>query len=136
MNEEQQEVKWWSSDEVLDMSELYDLQYCVAINQGHRDDCGFVCSTLRGPFGFDDMVGQVHSLWTNDLDHAKVIILSTDRNSPLKCLDTKTIEYIQMRAGDILMERMLGIGKPATCSAGFVEASPEEKRDEQVDKEG
>jgi hypothetical protein len=131
MDEENKPLSMWAPDEVLDMSELYDLQFAVAINRGHRDDTGYVCSTLRGPFDFDGMISRVHSMWSDDLDHAKVIILDDNPKNLMKVLDHKTTEYIEMRAMDILMDRMLGVTKTPTASAGFSEASPECPKEEE-----
>jgi hypothetical protein len=117
--------------EEMDLEELHCLQFCVAINTGHRDDHLFLCKTIHGPYSFDDMVGEVSRMLNDDGNNAKVIVLDNNPKSRIKTLDCKTTEYIQFRAGDILMERLLcSQPKEFTCKASILEEIQEDKKGE------
>jgi hypothetical protein len=53
------------------------------------------------------MIQEVSRMWTDDQNNAKVYVLEKNYKKPCSWLDTNTVEYIQFRAGDILLERML-----------------------------
>lgn len=115
--------------EEMNLSALYDKTFAVAVATGDPSGQMYLPTTLRGPFNFDDMVNEVMSIW-RELDNAKVILLEKDRSKRFITLDPVTVEYIQMRGEDILIERIFGISadKKFTCEAGITA--------EEVEKDG
>jgi hypothetical protein len=110
--------------ETMDLRDLYDHVYIVAVSTGARDDGRLLAKTIHGPYSFDEMVGEVGRMWTESQDNAKVYILEKDHKKKPKWLDAKTIDYIQAKYVDIIMERMIGSAdQDFTCAAGLVEDS-------------
>lgn len=113
--------------ETMDLSELKDKQFLVAVNQADRSGPKFVCSTIRGPFGFEEMCEAVGVMWKEHQHHAKVIVCQKDMKAASKNLDENTIDYIEAHFEDIITEAMLdGVFdevKEYTCRAGVVEDS-------------
>lgn len=108
--------------ESMDLRSLYDHLFIVAISAGARDDGRLLAKTIHGPYSFDEMVGEVGRMWSDSQDNAKVYILEKDYKIKPKWLDAKTIDYIQAKYVDIIMERMIGSeDKPYTVAAGVVE---------------
>lgn len=116
--------------EEMDLSELYDKQFIVSVNTGHRDDGGFLCRMVHGLFDFDEMVGEITRLFQEG-HNAKAVIINKDVKEKPKFLDAKTTDYIQSRAIDILMDRLLSSDKDYTCKATILEA-----REQEIPKEG
>lgn len=110
--------------ETMDLSELKDKQYLVAVSQGERSGVKFVCSTIRGPFSFEEMCEAVGSMWKEHQHHAKAIVLQRDSSAKPVYLDENTIDYIEAHFQDIITEAMLdGVfddDKDYTCRAGIV----------------
>ena len=46
----------------MDLSELYDKQFVVAVSTGDRNKCKHLASTLTGPYDFVEMVDLVADL--------------------------------------------------------------------------
>lgn len=124
--------------ETMDLSELKDKQYMVAVNQGDRSKVKYLCSTIRGPYTFEEMCEAVGVIWTQEQHHAKVILCQKDRSVAPKILDENTVDYIEAHFQDIITESMLdGVFdevKDYTCRAGLIEgdnsdnpAAPENK---------
>lgn len=111
--------------ETMDLSELKGKTYLVAVSAGDRDKVKFLCSTIRGPFTFEEMCEMAGRMWREHQHHAKVIILEKDPSAAPKLLDTNTIDYIEAHFEDIITEAMLdGVFdevKEYTCRAGIVE---------------
>ncbi len=111
--------------ETMDLSELKGKQYLVAVNQGDPNDVKFVCSTIRGPYTFEEMCEQVGVIWRQHQHHAKAIVLQKDPSAKPIYLDGNTIDYIEAHYEDIITESMLdGVFdevKDYTCRAGLVE---------------
>lgn len=110
--------------ETMDLSELKDKQYLVAVNQGERTGVKFVCSTIRGPYSFEEMCETVGTMWKEHQHHAKAIVLQKDISAKPVYLDENTIDYIEAHFQDIITESMLeGVfdeDKDYTCRAGVV----------------
>ena len=111
--------------ESMDLSELKNKTYLVAVNQGDPTGPKFVCSTIRGPFTFEEMCESVGLMWKEHQHHAKVVILQKDLNTAPKYLDPNTIDYIEAKFDEIITESMLeGVFddvKEYTCRAGILE---------------
>ena len=114
--------------EEMDLSALYAHTYVVAVSTGDRDDGRLLAKTMHGPYGFDEMVGEVGRMWTDSQDNAKVYILEKDPLKKSKGLDSKTIDYIQDKYMDIIMARIIGNDEPKkyTVQAGIVEETQTE----------
>lgn len=126
--------------ETMDLSELKNRQYIVAINQGDRSGPKFVCSTIRGPYSFEEMCEQVGLMWRNHQHHAKVTILDRDPAKAVSVLDENTVDYIEAHYEDIVTEAMLdGVFdevKQYTCRANIVEAKEEASATQQDTSSG
>lgn len=111
--------------ETMDLSELKDKQFLVAVNQGDRSGVKFLCSTIRGPYTFEEMCEAIGVMWKIHQHHGKAIILQKDASAAPKYLDENTIDYIEANFEDIITESMLnGVfddEKEYTCRAGVVE---------------
>ena|SRR5665213_1833600 len=132
--------------ETMDLSELKGKQYMVAVSNGDRSGVTFVCSTIRGPFTYEEMCENVGVMWEKELHHAKAIVCQKDPSAKPIYLDQNTVDYIEAHFQDIVMESMLdGIfddQKDYTCRAGLVEGdnsenplAPENKKKEEVKEE-
>lgn len=122
--------------ESMDLRSLYDQVFIVAVSTGSRDDGRLLAKTIHGPYSFDEMLGEVGRMWNESQDNAKVYILEKDYKKKPKWLDAKTIDYIQAKYVDIIMERMIGSDdKPYTVVAGVVEdrETEETKQQENTD---
>jgi hypothetical protein len=122
--------------ESMDLRSLYDQAFIVAVSTGARDDGRLLAKTIHGPYSFDEMIGEVGRMWSDSQDNAKVYILDKDYKKKPKWLDAKTIDYIQAKYVDIIMERMIGSeDQPYTVAAGVIEdhsaeeAKPQENGD-------
>jgi hypothetical protein len=111
--------------ETMDLSSIKGDQFLVAVNQGERSGVKFVCSTIRGPYTFEEMCEAIGVMWRKDQHHGKAIILQKDQSAAPKYLDENTIDYIEAHFEDIITESMLdGVfdeDKDFTCRAGVVE---------------
>jgi hypothetical protein len=118
--------------ESMDLRSLYDQVFIVAVSTGARDDGRLLAKTIHGPYSFDEMIGEVGRMWNDSQDNAKVYILEKDYKKKPKWLDAKTIDYVQAKYVDIIMERMIGSeDKPYTIAAGVVEDQPSEEAKQQ-----
>jgi hypothetical protein len=110
--------------ETMDLSELKDKQFLVAVNQGERGGVKFVCSTIRGPFTFEEMCETIGIMWREHQHHGKAIVIQKDFKAEPLYLDENTIDYIEAHFQDIITESMLdGVFdevKDYTCRAGLV----------------
>ena len=111
--------------ETMDLSELKDKQYLVAVSTGNRSDIKFLCSTIRGPFSFEEMCEKTGVMWRQEQHHAKVIVCQKDASAKPLLLDQNTVDYIEAHFEDIITESMLdGVfdeDKDYTCRANIVE---------------
>lgn len=108
--------------EHMDLSELRDKTFMVAINAGDPNGPRYVNSSIRGPFSFDEMCEAVANMWRQHQHHAKVIVCSKDFTKPLTYLDANTIDFIEANYDSIMLDVMLdgalSASKPYTCKAG------------------
>lgn len=111
--------------ETMDLSELKDKQFMVGVSTGDRSKGQFLCSTIRGPYTFEEMVEAAGVMWRREQHHAKVILCQKDRSAAPKLLDLNTVDYIEAHYEDIITESMLdGVfddEKDYTCRAGLIE---------------
>jgi hypothetical protein len=111
--------------ESMDLTDLKDRQYIVAINQGDRNGPKYVCSSIKGPFSFEEMCEQVGLMWRQHQHHAKVTILDKEMGKQSMFLDENTVDYIEAHYEDIVTESMLdGVFddvKEYTCKANIVQ---------------
>lgn len=116
--------------ETMDLTELKGKDYMVAVNQGDRGGVKFVCSTIRGPYSFEEMCETVGVMWREHQHHAKVIVCQKDQKTKPVLLDENTIDYIEAHFQDIITESLLdGVfdeQKDYTCRAGVIEGSNED----------
>jgi len=109
--------------EVMDLSNIKNDQFLVAVGTGDPNGVKFLCSTIHGPYDFTTMVQEVGDMWNTHQHHAKVIICESDPTKQVKMLDGNTIDYIECHATDIITEAMLAGAfdeKEFTCKAGLV----------------
>ena len=113
----------------MDLSELKDKTFIVAVNSGDREKGKFICETIMGPFTFLEMVDEVNYMWQENLHHSKVYVISRDRREPPRFLDVCTCDFIEARAVDIATEAFIeGTLGEYTCKAGLVSAIDEDPR--------
>jgi hypothetical protein len=116
--------------ETMDLSELKDKSFLVAVSTGDRNKSKFLSTTVHGPYSFVEMVEEVGVMWQEHQHHAKVVITSKDRSKALKILDENTIDYIEANYTEIATEAMLdGVfddDREFTCRAGLIEDQSEE----------
>lgn len=113
--------------EVMDLSELKDKQFMIAVNAGEREAGRFVCQSLKGPFTYYEMLEEVGQMYRNHQHHAKVYFCEKKRDVMAKWLDTNTIDYIEAHWDNLVVEGLLDGGlddevKDYTCMAGVNEA--------------
>jgi hypothetical protein len=116
--------------ETMDLTELKDKTFLVAVSSGDRSGVKFLCSTIRGPYTFEEMCQAVGFMYREFQHHAKVIVCQKDQTAPPKNLDENTVDYIEAHFEDIITESMLnGVFdevKEYTCRAGIVEGTNED----------
>ena len=122
--------------EQMDLSELKDFMFMVAISSGDPSKCKYIQESLHGPYGFYEMADQVYSMWRRYQHHAKVIITSKDMNKPPQFLDECTVDYLEAKGNSIITEGMLNgddLISDYTCKAGIMDAEnaglPEKKEE-------
>jgi len=128
-------------NETMDLSELKDKSFIVAINSGFREEGKFICETIHGPYTFVEMIEEVGTMYQDFQHNAKVFILSKDKTKPPQFLDVCTIDYIEAKYTDIITESFLegAFEAPYTCKAGLVYADakkdPRLKPKEEIEEE-
>lgn len=117
--------------EKMDLQGLKGKMFGVAISKGPRDKGQFLCTTLRAPLDFYQMVEMVGAVLEQQQLHAKAFVLSQELTKPLQYLDECTIDYIEANYMDIiadgLLDGSLDNNQPFTCRAGFLDIDEEEK---------
>lgn len=110
--------------EVMDLSKLKDKTYLVAVSREDPNGPKFVCSTVRGPYDFYEMCEEVGVMYREHQHHAKVYILTKDRNAKVTFLEKNTTDYIECHYADIVTEGLLeGVFdeiKEYTCQASII----------------
>jgi len=115
--------------ENMNLDELIDKVFAVAVACGSPDKCKYIPESIHGPYGFYEMVGEVYNTWTKCSHHAKVIILDKDPGTPPKFLDECTIDFLEAKGQEIIVEGMLcgeSLEKDFTCRAGLIDANQED----------
>lgn len=117
----------------VDLSELKDKIFMVALNTGDRNEHRYLCSTISGPYNFSEMLGAVDQCWRQELIHSKVYILEKNIKGRKKFLDSNTIDYIEANAGNLIIEELMqeAAEKEYTCKATIIEAEDEKPKKEQ-----
>jgi hypothetical protein len=132
---EKQEEYTMGEFEEMDLTSLYDGTFMVAMSTGPRSEPQYLCTTLCGPFNFFEMAETVTEVYESQQAHAKVLVCSKTFGEPPKVLDEKTVDFIEARSADIIMDGMLGGDlmekKEYTCTAGFI--MPEQKNEQTTD---
>lgn len=117
-------------NEEMDLSPLHGKLFGAAVSNGPRDGTKFVSSTLLAPLDFYEMVEAVGSIYQKYMIHAKVFILNKDITARMQYIDECTIDFIEARYDDLLMDALLSgdlnEGKEFTCRAGFYDAPDED----------
>lgn len=115
--------------ENMNLDELRDKTFVVAISTGSRDKCNFICNTMRGPFDFYEMVEHVGRIYQEQILHTKAAVLEDDFDKSFHFLDECTMDYIEAKSEQIVMEGLLegAFDTDYTCKAGVVEAIDEEE---------
>lgn len=108
--------------EEMDLSELYDHKFMVAIGAGKRCSSAIQCHTICGPFDFYAMVDTVAKIWEEQQLHAKVFIPHDEYTKRPTFLDEQTVDYIEAKYMDIAFDHILNPDKEYTCKAGLIEA--------------
>lgn len=115
--------------EEMDLTPLHGKLFGVAVSNGPRDGTKYVSATLLAPLDFYEMVEAVSGLYTKHMIHAKVFMLNKNINEKMKYLDECTVDFIEARSSDLLMDALLSgeltEGKEYTCRAGFYEEEVE-----------
>jgi hypothetical protein len=109
--------------EMMDLSDLKDKTFIVAVNSGSRDTGKFIQETVHGPYNLPEMAEAVANMWKNDGHHAKAYILEKNPKIAPKFLDECTIDFCEARYADIAIEWILGepADKEYTCKAGVID---------------
>lgn len=124
MTEENQEHEYTCGEfEEMDLSELRDQIFMVAMNTGPRSENQYMCSSLCGPLEFYEMCETVGQIFEDQMIHPKVMICSKEFGHEPKLLDENTVDFIEARYKDIVMDGLLGgelfDQEGFTCKAGF-----------------
>lgn len=119
----------------MDLTELKDKTFMVALSTGDRAKPKFIPESICGPLDFFEMVEAVANVHMEQQLHAKVMITSKKFGTRPQVLDACTIDYIEAKYTEILMEALLTgeLGKKYTCRAGFT--SYEEEKKDEADKQ-
>lgn len=106
----------------MDLEKLRGHNYLVAVSTGPRNKPKLLASTMRGPFGFTEMVEAVGSMYEREQHHAKVFKLESSFEEPIFFLDEGTIDYIEAHWQDILIEEELEAAIFGDEEDGIIEA--------------
>ena len=116
---------FFADAEEMNLDKLKDKTFFVAISSGDRDKSKFISQSIHGPYDFYEMAEEVGVMWREHQLHAKVVLASKDRTARIQTLDANTIDYIEAKFEDIMMDAMLAGAfddqKKYTCQAGIVE---------------
>lgn len=118
----------------MDLSELKDKTFLVALSTGDRAKPKFIPESVCGPLTFLEMVEAVANVHIDMQLHAKAMIPSKKFGEKPQVLDPMTIDYIEAKHTEILMEAMLTgeLEKQYIAKAGFL--SYEEPKDEAAEQ--
>ena len=116
----------------MDLAEIKDKTFLVALSTGDPAKPKFIPESVCGPLDFYEMVEIVANVHMDQQLHAKAMIPSKKFGEKPKVLDACTIDYIEAKYAEILMEALLTgeLEKKYTCKAGFI--NYEEKNEEDM----
>lgn len=120
----------------MDLSELRDKQFVVAINTGDPANANFICRSMRGPYTLAEMAEAVGRMWQDEMHHAHVTVLQKDQKIKANWISPDVVDYIEQHFEDIIMDEFLGnFTGEFTCRAKILDQDPEDKEDEQPQSE-
>ncbi len=106
--------------EKMNLDEIKEGSFLVAIGTGDREKSKFLSSTVRGPYDYFEMIEEVGYMWEQEQHHAKIIFMNQERDKPNKFLDENTTDYIEANWQDLAAEILLEDDKiEYTCRAGI-----------------
>lgn len=119
----------------MDLSEIKDKVFLVALSTGDPTKPKFIPESVVGPLDFFEMVETVANIHMDQMLHAKAMIPSKKFGIKPQVLDACTIDYIEAKYAEILMEALLtgDLEKKYTCKAGFI--SYEEAKEDEADEQ-
>jgi len=136
MSEEEQDEYTSGEFEEMDLTELHDKIFLVAISTGDRNKKKYIPESICGPFNFYEMAEKVGECYTEQQLHAKAMIPSKTFGVGPVILNENTIDFIEARFMDIITDGLLGgevlDSTEYTCKAGFV--SDEEETEDTVEE--
>ena len=115
--------------ETMNLNELRDKNFMVAVRTGDAEKCKYLCGTLHGPYDFTEMLDEVGTMWVEHQHHAKVLICTKERAKRMEFLDGNTIDYIEANYENLIMNEVLEgivLNEDYTCRAGINEVDDEE----------
>lgn len=112
----------------MDFTSLMDKQFVVGVHTGDRNKPKMLCSTMRGPYDFYEMIETVGYMYAKEQHHAKAFLIHKDPTKPVQFLDEGTIDYIEANWQDILTtglleEALLKDDSGEAIQAGMIEAN-------------
>lgn len=111
--------------ECMNLDELRDKRFLIAISTGKREQGRFISQTIRGPYDYWEMLEEVGYMFQEEQHHAKVIITNKERDKPNKFLDENTTDYIEANWVSLSAEVLLeDEDKEYTCRAGINTTDP------------
>lgn len=117
-------------DGSIDFSSIEDKQFLVAVNTGNRNKPLLLASTMRGPFGFYEMVESVGCMWEREQHHAKVYVLTKSFDESSQFLDEGTVDYIEANWDSMIttgiFETAVWDDDDVTIPAGLINACAED----------
>jgi hypothetical protein len=120
--------------ERMDLSELRQNQFLVAINTGNPTSPDFICRSVRGPYSLSEMAEEVGIMWRDQLHHAHVTVLQKDRNAKARWLSPEVVDYIEQNFEDIITEEFLGnFTGEFTCRAQIFDTDTEPKPQDEAE---
>ena len=125
MGEEEEENEYTCGEfEEMNLTTLHDKIFMVAISTGDRNKSKYIPESISGPFNFYEMIDAVANCYVDQQLHAKVLITSKTFGIKPEVLNENTVDFIEARHEDIMMDGVLGGGvlesESYTCEAGFV----------------
>ena len=111
----------------LDVSELVDLTFLVALSRGARGGIDYMPDTVAGPFTFIEMVEHVANGHTDFVMHMRAFVPAKKLGEKIRVLDVCTIDYIEAQYDRIIADHVL-IGQESGIHqfrAGFVDENVE-----------
>lgn len=118
----------------MDLSEIKDKTFMVALSTGDRSKPKFIPESICGPLTFLEMIEVVANVHIEQQLHAKAMITSKKFGEKPQVLDPMTIDYIESKYSEILMEALLTgeLEKQYVAKAGFLSYNPGDESESQT----